>query len=145
MYHVGLDAKYVGGTLLREFTDGTKWDDCEMGDLYFVSRQKKCPNAIYMNIDGAELSIEPLNDDCNSETALAQYICLKPAEKKEVASSGNLVQQSSDGFNLTAGIGGVALIVVGVFAAVGWRRMKNEVEVCKEKMNKMERILESRG
>ena len=142
MYHIGLDVKNVGGTLLREFTDGTKWDDCEMKDLYMEFNDHGCPHAIYMNIDGAELSIEPLNDECNSKTALASYICLEPAGKKEVASSTNLVQESSGGFSLTSAIGGTAFMAVCVFATIGWVRMK--IRRCEEKMKKMEEIIESR-
>ena len=140
MYHIGLDVMYVGGSLFGEFSDGTKWDDCEMGDLYIVNRPHKCPHALYSNLDGAELTIDPENEECNSKTALARYICLEPADKK-VVSSENLLQQSqgSGDFNLTAATGGVAFMVVCVFAAVGWIRMKS----CEEEMKKMKKIIEN--
>ena len=140
IYHIGLDVKNVGGTLLKEFTDGTKWDDCEMGNLYMEVNPYKCPTALYSNLEGAELTIEKENFECDSNAALARYICLEPAGKKEnsVASSDNLVQQSSGGFNLTSAIGGAAFVAVFVFAAVGWRKVKSLEKIIERNMKKEE-------
>ena len=144
-YHVGLDVKNVGGTLFREFTDGTKWDECEMGDLYLVNQPHKCPRALYENLKGAELSIAPENYECNSKTALAQYICLKPAENTSVTSAEHLVQgnSGSNSFILTTAIGGAAFMAVCVFATVGLMiRMKNKVKNCEEEMKMMKKVIE---
>ena len=146
-YHVGLDVKNVGGTFLKEFTDGTKWDECEMGDLYDEDKEAKNPIALYVNLLPYSLTIK--EEGNISRGAVHRYICLQPATKREdvhVTSSEPLVQQSSvSPFNLFAGIGGL-MVVVCAFAAVGWKKMRmyeKEMKKREAEVKELKQIVQS--
>ena len=50
LYRIALDAKYVAGTLFREFTDDTRWDEFE------EVRPWKCPNSLHANLDTSNVT-----------------------------------------------------------------------------------------
>ena len=50
LYRIGLDAKYVAGTLFREFTDDTRCDECE------EVAPRKNPNSLHANLDSSNLT-----------------------------------------------------------------------------------------
>ena len=144
-YHIGLDVKNVGGKLIKEFEDGTKWDDCEMNGLYKQHGTPKCPIARYITLRNYPLSInsELMGGGCGE--VLHRYICLKPAKKiirvvkaKSKKVSQPLLQESHGGFALLPAIGAV-MVLMCVFAVAGWKKVKR----CEEEVKEMKKIVAS--
>ena len=142
-YHVGVDVKNIAGTLVKQFTDGQAWDECVHDDLYNENvarrRMPTCPIAVYGTHRPYSLSIDQETPDCTQ--VKIGFICLEPAKPKEQSKIAEALhmQQSTDlSFIIVAGIGGAVLMLV-VFAAVNWRKMKKfEME-----MKAMKEIIDS--
>ena len=152
-YHVGLDVQNIGGKLIRGFTDGTKWDDCEMSGLYHVINFPEKPIAMF----GTDLQESLMIREETEEAAKYRYICLKPAsEKKEKkhsskskgdASSESLVNETSQNyFGLVGGVcGAVLAVAVCVIAVRTWNKMKRcerEMNECQEKVRRCEKVMD---
>ena len=141
----------VGGELIKEFTDGTKWDECEMGDLYHViGTPPRKPMAMY----GTDLHKPLMIREETGEAARYRYICLKKhgkkrhvkSKSKRSAFSVSLSEQESSG-NLVVGVfGAVVVAAVCVIAVVTWKKMRCEEKMksCEEEVEELKKIADSR-
>ena len=136
-YHVGLEVEFVGGTLVKEFSDGQKWDNCEeYVDFYhFREGRFRCPMAGWSPYPNEKIGVGQESWNCSPQHF--PYICFSPAKTTVAAPEPLKTQQdSTETFHLPGAFAALSLIVnvVCVLVAISVKRKFSKID---RKMNAM--------